>query len=126
MINVHGNSKIDRDTVRAIYLRVLQTQDRVRDIAEAFGVTHLMVCNIANRRSHRFITEDLPDVSLRTRPKKPRANAPYKKTALTEAAVREIRAKLKAGHQHKALAQEYDVTRQVITAINIRRTWKHA
>jgi len=126
MDKVHGNSKISAKTVREIYMRVLRTDERVRDIAEHYGVTHLMVCNIANRRSHRFITEDLPDVSLRTRRKKPRAQSAYKKTALTEAAVREIRAKLRAGHQHKAIAQEYNVTRQVITAINIRRTWKHA
>lgn len=125
MADVHGNSKLGREAIRSIYLRVLNTEDRIRDIAEEYGITHLVVCNIARRRNHRFITEDLPDINLQTRATKPPVRYGYIKTLLDAQKVKEIRKRLAQGEAHQAIAHDYGVNRQVITSIHSGRTWKH-
>lgn len=56
---LNGKTVVSADLAKRIYLTAKAGKLKQREIAELFGVSRAMVADIANRRSHRDVTEGL-------------------------------------------------------------------
>lgn len=115
-----ANSSVSDDDVLAIYGRA-GNGERVVDLAMEYGVSLDAARRIVAGRTYARLTG-----GGRARPMVRARGARNANSKLTEDAVRSIRARFTGKHGQKGqLAQEYGVTRRVITLVVRRETWAH-
>jgi hypothetical protein len=105
------SDKVTPDMVREI----LASTERGIDLAGRFDITPQMVSNIRHRRMWAHIEGDAAKVSAR------RGSA-HHDAKLSAEDIRSIRASAESG---PILAARYGVTHNHISAIRLRKTWKH-
>lgn len=115
-----GMSKLTTAQVKEI--RSPQYEDwSAKDIAARFGVTNTNICDILNRQTWKHL--DSSGDALRRDRKLVGEGVTSAK--LTEAAVLEIRSGRFDGWKLQEIADHFGVTDSAISAVLLRRTWKH-
>jgi hypothetical protein len=105
------SDKITPEMVREI----LASEERGIDLANRFGIKPQDVSNIRHRRTWAHINGDVAKASGRT-------GVAHHDAKFSAGDIRAIRA---SGEKGIRLAEEYGVSRSVISSIRLRHTWKH-
>ena len=123
----HGETASNVKTTRAQVDEVIRRYwagETIGEISEGMSLRTSTVSGITSGQSWKYVTRPESPRVIKSTGYFTQGTRP-KSTKLTEADVREVRARYDAGERPRDLGPEYGVTPENISMIGRRKTWKH-
>lgn len=124
--NVH-TSKLTESQALQIF-EMLKAGERTNSIAKRFKVSRQIVNDIKSGKTWKHLDLKLTVDELKVLKKankRRQLGSSNPKSKLTEGHVREIWKQLEAGRLQKLIAEEFGINQSQVSAIKLRKTWKH-